>query len=419
MNVLILGNWSTNKGDRAIVTFLVRELFKRGVSDVCVSASVPSYWTKRKYFDDDSIRFVPFGCDIFDHRFSRLRVISRIFAKLKFIFYIDIVYPFLRNASLSGDGMMFLKYLGHPKFIRALNNADLVICTGGHHLTSMRDKDAVSPLLYDMLLSLLHNKPLILWSQTIGPLVFSDSKNMKCISLVISSALSVYLRDEASFDELDLLELNRCNAIRTYDSVFGMYDIVNTMPPSKREKILGISVFTGLPRSAEQIKSYVDAFVIIIRVLDSEGFRVRFFPMELSGDDLSVISAIQDVCDIGEKSEVVDPGIPVEEHMRMVSECRFYIGHKTHSIVFSLATCTPVIAIAYHKKSLEFMMDFGLEEYVVQDKDLSGSALVEKYLLIKDGLDVLYEHMFRRAAELGACVQTDFTRAIVNDIKNV
>ena len=44
MKALVINQCSTNKGDRAVLFFVLRELSRNGIDQVTVSASNPEYW---------------------------------------------------------------------------------------------------------------------------------------------------------------------------------------------------------------------------------------------------------------------------------------------------------------------------------------------------------------------------------------
>jgi len=64
MNVLVINQCSTNKGDRAVLYFVLRELKANGIDNVTVSASNPEYWHDKPDFPDMTVRVVPWGWDV-------------------------------------------------------------------------------------------------------------------------------------------------------------------------------------------------------------------------------------------------------------------------------------------------------------------------------------------------------------------
>ena len=54
----------------------------------------------------------------------------------------------------------FMRFLVNREFCDALEESDVVISTGGHHLTTIIAKSIKTPQIFDMAVSLLFNKPL-------------------------------------------------------------------------------------------------------------------------------------------------------------------------------------------------------------------------------------------------------------------
>ncbi len=63
MKVLVINQCSTNKGDRAVLFFVLRELARNGVDQITVSASNPEYWEDKPDFADVAVRVIPWGWD--------------------------------------------------------------------------------------------------------------------------------------------------------------------------------------------------------------------------------------------------------------------------------------------------------------------------------------------------------------------
>jgi len=142
------------------------------------------------------------------------------------------------------------------------------------------------------------------------------------------------------------------------------------------------------------------------------GYKVRFFPMELQGTDRHCIEAVINSVDKKGNCEIVEGFPGTLDHINAVAQCKIFVGHKTHSQIFSLVTATPLLAIAYHKKTEDFMAQFGLEKYCIADAQLSTEKLIQLFDKINNNLDSIN----RKEEEVGSkmCVQVrkDFARMI-------
>lgn len=153
---------------------------------------------------------------------------------------------------------------------------------------------------------------------------------------------------------------------------------------------------------------YVQSFVNACNHINSLGYDVRFFPMELKGtgpDDRILIKEIMDNVDNPDMCMVYDEDMTTADHIREVAICRIFIGHKTHSTIFSMATGTPLVGIAYHVKTMEFMHQFGCEEYCIDDSNLTSDSLIATFDSLSKKVDAVGNQLFARAKEMSDVIK--------------
>jgi len=413
MKVLVINQCSTNKGDRAVLFFVLRELARNGVDQVTVSASNPEYWEDKPDFPDVAVRVIPWGWDTSRKKGVGFlgKVIHRVW---KMILKRRIHFPLVRNALIAGKRPWYLRFLVNKQFAEAVKDADMVLSTGGHHVTTMFVPDAVTPQIFDMAAALLYDKPLVLWSQSIGPFDFKLPKSKLMVQKILSGAGRIFIRDEASADQIKKMGVSLEHVSKTRESVFGLCDIVESrIRPSDRPPVMGIAVYVHT--RANQLKEHENHpryFAALIDHAIKAGYKVRFFPMELQGTDRPCIEAVINSVDKKENCEIVEGFPGTSDHINAVAQCRMFVGHKTHSQIFSLVAATPLLAIAYHKKTEDFMAQFGLEKYCIADAQLSAEKLIQLFGEINNKLDTIN----RKAEEVGSkmCTQVkeDFARMI-------
>jgi colanic acid/amylovoran biosynthesis protein len=413
MNVLIINQCSTNKGDRAVLYFILRQLKACGVKDVTVSASNPQYWKNKPDFPDVSVQVVPWGWDV-----SR-KINAGYFGKvLHLLFKIKlprlVYFPAVRKAVVSGDIPSYLEKMINRDFLRALKQADLVISTGGHHLTSIIAKSIKTPQIFDMATTLLYNKPLLLWSQSIGSFSYDCPESEAMITKIIANAARIYVRDTTSQAEIQKLNLGNKQIFQTYESVFGLYDVVKLRQlPSQRPNIMGVSIWTGNKQQQDAWANYVRCFAgLIDHAISRTGCRVRFFPMELQGSDRPCIESIIKAATCKDHCEIVNDFPGTVEHINAVSQCRFFIGHKTHSQIFALVAATPLLAIAYHPKTEDFMAQFGLGDFCVADTVMNSADLTTIFDRLMENLDYISLEQQKTAYRLAREVKKDFAQML-------
>jgi polysaccharide pyruvyl transferase WcaK-like protein len=413
MKVLVINQCSTNKGDRAVLFFVLRELAHNGIDNITVSASNPEYWEDKPDFPDVSVRVIPWGWD--NSRKKDTGFIGKVIHRLwKVMLRRHVCFPLVRNALITGKNPWYLHILINKQFVKAVEDADIVISTGGHHITTMFVPEAVTPQIFDMAAVLLLGKPLILWSQSIGPFNLTSPKNKLMVQKILSGAGQIFIRDEDSIKQIKLMGVPSEKVSKTHESVFGLCDIVNSSTkPSKRQLVMGVAVYvhTRANQIAEH-KNHPFYFASLINHAIEAGFKVRFFPMELQGTDRACIEAVIDNVDKKENCEIVEGFPGTSEHINAVAQCKIFVGHKTHSQIFSLVAATPLLAVAYHKKTEDFMAQFGLEKYCITDTQLSTEKLIEIFDEINKNPDAVSNKIEETGRKMCMRVKEDFAEML-------
>ena len=413
MKALVINQCSTNKGDRAVLFFVLRELARNDIDQVTVSASNPEYWEDKPDFPENAVRVIPWGWDNSRKKDVGFwcKVIHRIF---KVILKRRINFPLVRNALISGKRPWYLRFLINRQFVKALREADIVISTGGHHITTMFVPDAITPQIFDMAAALLYEKPLLLWSQSIGSFKFKSAKSRLMVQKILSGTSQIFIRDEDSVEQIKEMQVSLENVSKTRESVFGLCDIVKSRTkPSTRPPVMGISVYVHT--RANRLKEHENNpryFATLIDHAIEAGYEVRFFPMELQGTDRQFIEAVINNVNKKENCEIVEGFPGTLDHINAIAQCKMFVGHKTHSQIFSLLAATPLLAIAYHKKTEDFMAQYGLEKYCITDEQISAEKLIELFGEINNNLDFINEKQEMTGSGMCKQVREDFARMI-------
>jgi polysaccharide pyruvyl transferase WcaK-like protein len=71
-----------------------------------------------------------------------------------------------------------------------------------------------------------------------------------------------------------------------------------------------------------------------------------------------------------------------------------------------------LLAIAYHKKTEDFMAQYGLEEYCITDAQVSAEKLIELFDEINNNLDAINQKQEATGSEMCKQVKEDFARMI-------
>ena len=184
MKIVVLPQVTANKGDRAVLHFMLEGFVNAGVDEVTVVTTNPAMWDGYSNFRGMNVRFVhqawmiharaetevPFR----SFRYYCLRVVSKLRAK----FYGKFGYYLLRTAVVRGKFLLLAKlmcYLCNREQWNAIKRCDAVVTSGGHRITTLLRPDVVGQGTFSMAMVILASKKLYLWSQTIGAFDFKKA----------------------------------------------------------------------------------------------------------------------------------------------------------------------------------------------------------------------------------------------------
>lgn len=398
MNVLISGVWASNKGDRAIATYLVNKLRQEiTVDKIYVSANDPALLRK----------YLPQSATVVNMGYMFQNKLSRGYSKL-------FGFPRLIKA-VNNDRQLKLRMIANRDYVIALENVDLVILTGGHHITTMREHDAIYSMTYELGLINRSKKRYILWSQTIGPLQFEKQANKSFIANLLGQAERVYIRDDNSDLLLKKYFSSLENVYHSYDSVFGIKTFMHKeLDTTIKEECIGLSIFYSNYKTEEEIEKYANQMAGICRTISKKGFELRFFPMETSEKEINIIKRIIKIANIELSTKIVNTNVETVAQLREMNKCRFYIGHKTHSVIISLMLGIPLIALCYHEKTYDFMRLFGVSDYAVMDRNFNQKWFDKTFESLMKNESIIRTQIENRGIEISEKVNKDFEEAIVN-----
>ncbi len=404
MNILLIHQYAGNKGDRAVLYATCSILKSIDPSiHISVSTSSPELWEGYSYYQEQQIEFIPSAWDY--TRITRNRRYWNLINKIR-----KYTFTVMRESYLSHTSPLVNRFLINPSFFAKARKADLIISVGGHHFTTILSKDLVSSINFDAMAVMSMQKKMIYFSQSFGPFVFQNPRNKKLTQKLLSGCSALYPREGQSRQSLMDLGISASLVKDTYETVISLTSLFPLhTPPSKREKKIGIAIYSTQQRSPEKHKRYIETFSSFCDFAVEKGYKVVFFPMELKGtppDDRVLIKEILSRTNHPDECTYIDRDMPTHEHLQEVAKCRIFIGHKTHSTIFALTSGTPLIGIAYHPKTIEFMKQFNIGKYGIKDDELTSEILENTFDSIEEELDTIGENTFNKSRFIAMQIQS-------------
>ena len=426
MKVIITNTVLLNGGDAAILTAIMRQV--RGVFgdevEIVVADTQPDL--ARRYYPDLEI-IAPLYVHAFpprrEVRFQKLHGVMR-FAR----WYSSL--PRLYSAAFAiGRGRVEAARLASTRSewetLRHYAEADVIISTGGTYLV---ENYWLAPRIFDFRIALLMGKPLVLYTQSMGP--FETRHVRRCLKSIFRNAALVLLRDDESLRHVhDLCDPAEVNARTAADAVFSMADPAvlsrsrSTQLPKRGFKI-AVSVrrwpFFETTSEEEGMEAYISAVAAATEDLIRRHDASVTFVSTCQGvpgyayDDSLVARRIADRLPQDVRSSVVIDSEfhRPEELIEMLGDFDLVVATRMHMAILGLAAGIPVLPISYEFKTRALFDRLGMSSYVCDIEDISGDLLlgaldgfIEKLPAFRDELFRKVEEERRRADSAAECLE--------------
>lgn len=414
MKVSILSHCSHNKGDNSVLAFLGTSIKSSKVHISTSSGELP-FW-----FNNNAISTL-WGCG---KRFptKNERFFNKILrvARNRFIDKLYYLVLILFSANKNKLALFLLSSITNNKFKSEINESEYVICTGGHHISSVLDQNGVNTQLMDMIYTILINKPLYLWAQSIGPVETDKKYIISAIAKLLNRAELICYRDSDSKKFLDDNHIKSKNML-VDDSVFGLRkklfsEVNNTIEKSPlksndKTKRAVIAVYTAGKLKNNKLEDYFNIILKTVNYLINKGYLIELLPMQYEGlqdDERPFLNKIKSHAEDTTKVIVLNDDMSPFETLKYLKGIDLLIGHKTHSVVYGLALAIPTLAISYHPKTTFFMSRFGMDNFFIDDKELSFDLLKNKLQLIENSKDDISSKLSVKSDEIGESVLKSF-----------
>lgn len=410
MNILLIHQYAGNKGDRAVLNTTCRLLHDiTPDARIWVSTSSPELWEEEKpFYNSLNVSFIPSAWDYTRTTSLLMKVLNK-FRKYTFTLLRESFLMGLRNIP---------RILLNPEFRQCASSADLICSVGGHHFTTLLSRDLVSSINFDAAAACLYSAPKIALPQSFGAFEFHNPRNKKFTISILRQFKKLCVRESSSNEALEQLGITSEIIENVPETVLALnYLCKDYIEPKRRNQTVGIAVYATVKRSFSERNEYTRIIADFASYLINKGYRVRFFPMEIKGTEPDDRPMIHEICNqiSGDKYDVLEEDLPADKHFAEVSKCRAFIGHKTHSAIFALASGTPLLAIAYHPKTTEFLAQFNRVCDSVTDVGLKLESLITKFDELEKNIDEIGTSHHRMSQSFAESIK----ESMMNICKNI
>jgi len=390
MKIVITNTVALNSGDSAILQGLICVLRKTFGSDseFIIYDSQPD--VARKYYPELKFRKLLYY-SVSDPSHSlvcryarRFRLLNGAWNRLTRLRIYSAALCWRKGLRISANILLNKREL---EDLVSYGSADIIISTGGTYLVENYN---LSPRIFDYKISLLMGKPLVFFTQSLGP--FSNKHNRTALSKIFNGALLILLRDEKSRENLMNLGVDMRKVYVLPDIAFCLP--INEIPKKDtdrtfcQEQSLNVGISVRYWPFFEQVdktigmKTYIEVMSSMVTHLrDKYNASITFISTcqgipEYWTDDSKVALEIWSGLPDNIKKDVrVDRSFHTPcELVEILTSFDIVITTRMHMAILSLIAGTPVLPISYEFKTKQLFKRLELDQWTQDIETLDGET---------------------------------------------
>jgi len=258
--------------------------------------------------------------------------------------------------------------------------------------------------------------PFVIWGASIGPFdaeprvenVMREFLQRVDLITVRESGTAEYLRSLGVTD----------NVVKTADPAFALRTKEYGGPEARFVQsgdVVGLNVSALIARwfPDHDLDAMLAEFAGLVRAMIAQGFKVLLVPHVTAGDgplhhnDDQVLGMLRSRIDRRDDQVALLPGnLEAGQVKWMISQCRFFVGARTHATIAAFSTGVPTIAIGYSRKARGICRDlFENEDYLLPTPELRTAALLNKWQRLQRDESSIRNVLTRKRPELLAAAR--------------
>lgn len=377
LNIVLTNAWSYyNKGDAAIIVSMIKNLDESyHMANFSLLAFDPESFEVSKKMGE-----IPKRVEILPE-ISSTRMIKRVLSKdhagiitLFMLLLLPIIIKFFKifDSSLN-------------KTSQSLKNADIIISCGGNQLHSLIGFSFLRNLYPLIWGKLICKKPLMIFSQSIGPI--NGYLNRHILKFFLERVDYITLRENVSERYLlDVLRIRNPNILVTADALF-MLDLTSQNLKHNKRAIfqkIGITVRQWFFIHRKFYYHYIRVIASFIdylnEIYDVDVVLFSFSRVHRYEDDLTACKEVYNLVKDKNRLNLIQLGdLSFNEISKELLDIDALIGTRMHSVIFASMLDIPSVAISYqHHKGEGISKMLGLIKPINIDK-LTLNQLIAVY----------------------------------------
>ena len=383
MKIVITNIVVLNTGDAAILLGMIEILRKAFDANIDIVIYDSNYDAASKYYPE-----LKFRQQLYKNitRVYPIRYIGRVLKLFKIILFYLAVWSLKNNLHFIAKLILNQEELNN---LFEYINADLIISSGGTYLV---ENYSLESKIFDYQISLFLKKPLVFFTQSLGP--FLTSRNQKAFKKIFEQSLLILLRDRHS--EENILKINAQNA-NTFVSADAAFALANV---SSIENARNAQSFASSPKIAISVrdwkhfktidpalgrKKYLETVSnMTIHLVEKYGAKITYIstcqgiPEYWTDDSKVAFEIIKKLPTTVVNSVILDENFhSPEKLMEMLRSYDLVISTRLHMAILALNSGVPVLPIAYEFKTQELFKRIGQKtDWILDIEDINSKLAI-------------------------------------------
>lgn len=215
----------------------------------------------------------------------------------------------------------------------------------------------------------------IFWGCSVDERVLKDRKMQEDINRYSY----IFARECLSYELLEKILKDKTKLYKVCDPAFHLEKTETPLPEGfEKGNCVGINISPLVFKSTENSEDimYRNIRKLVSFIIENTNMSICFIPhvydFEKNTQDIKILRKIYEDCSENNRISLVDKALSCTELKYIISNCRFFIGARTHTTIAAYSSKVPCIAISYSIKSRGIARDlFGKEEgYVIKWQDI-------------------------------------------------
>jgi len=301
-------------------------------------------------------------------------------------------------------GLNVNRLIIHDKFLKEYYTADIVIDLSGDSFSDWGARSVVNA--QGILIAILLKKPIVMYSQSIGP--FKSGYSLFLAKFCLNRTKLIIVREEVTKAYLQQIGIKSyltadCAFLLEPTSFENTSEILlkEGIYTNNNRPIIGISV-SQLINELGDVKTSNENVIVLKQMVDYLAEKLNaqvvfvphvIAPKEYLCDDRFAAEKIYKIVKNKSKITLIKNEYSPEELKGIIGQCDSFIGARMHANIAALSSYIPTIAIAWSHKYVGIMRALGQEKYVCDFKTMNFEELKSKIDDLWDNREKIREEL--------------------------